>query len=309
MEIVEYLARMGVETRKSGHELKALCPFHHEADPSFYVNPEKGLWICRGKCNRGGSIVDLIMLNEGVSLRQAMTRVGSAPTPRAPVPVARQDPLTAEVKARLSRAAGLYEKALDTNAHARHYLTGERGLDPVTINRYHLGFCPEHGGDIEPPLGDGHRATLANQVVIPEFHDGLCIYLQGRRLAPGEPRYMGLHNLPKPLYGFSRFAHEPTVYLVEGLFDWLSLLQWGLPTVAGLGCHLSPAQAALISGRRVVLCQDADVAGDLAAQQMSRILPKSKRVRPPPPFKDWSEALTAGWKRDHFLDYASQFAV
>jgi hypothetical protein len=53
----------------------------------------------------------------------------------------------------------------------------------------------------------------------------------------------------------------------------------------------------------VVLAQDADLAGDLAAEQIARTLQNTTRLRPPEPFKDWNEALVAGWKRDDFLAY------
>jgi DNA primase len=307
MELLEYLGQMGVQLRRAGHnEFKCLCPLHQEKTPSFYVNPTKGKWICRGACNQGGDLLELIMRYEKVSFPDALAMAGMKHIPKSIVPATRRDPLTYEVKLRLTKAAYQYKAELASNAQAWDYLTRLRGLNTLTILRNHLGFCPEHPSDLQPPLGNGHTPSLMHDVTIPDFHEGLCLYMQGRRLTPGEPRYMGLHDLPKPLYGFGRFQHERRLYLVEGPFDWLSLLQWGLPAVSSLGSHLSAFQKALLSNRRVILAHDADIAGDLAAQQIARSIPNTTRLRPPEPWKDWNDCLVAGWTREQFLDHESQ---
>lgn len=37
-----------VELKRSGAEFKGCCPFHGEKTPSFFVNPQKGLYNCFG---------------------------------------------------------------------------------------------------------------------------------------------------------------------------------------------------------------------------------------------------------------------
>jgi len=46
-----------------GHELvwRCMLPGHDDHTPSFYVNPAKGLYLCRG-CGRGGDIITLMTL-------------------------------------------------------------------------------------------------------------------------------------------------------------------------------------------------------------------------------------------------------
>jgi DNA primase len=307
MELLEYMGRRGHRMERAGSsEYKCCCPLHEEKTPSFYINPGKGKWVCHGACGEvGGDLLELIMKLEHVSFPEALAISGTEKPAhqRTVVPVAKQDPLTYEVKFRLTQAAYQYAKELEDTPWAWEYLTDERGLSPVTILRYKLGLCTGTLGDAAPPLGNGNYSTLAGHITVPEFHEGLCIYMQGRRMDGVMPKYMGLHDLPKPLYGYGKFAKERTLYLVEGPFDWLSMLEWGLPVVAGLGSHISPAQVALLSGKHVVLAQDADVAGDLAAQQIGRALQDSARLRPPEPFKDWSDALSAGWTRDDFLKF------
>jgi len=49
--------------RQAGHELvwRCILPGHDDQTPSFYVHPDKGLFLCRG-CGRGGDIITLMAL-------------------------------------------------------------------------------------------------------------------------------------------------------------------------------------------------------------------------------------------------------
>ncbi len=57
--------------QKAGRDLKGLCPFHQEKTPSFYVSPEKQLWICYG-CQRGGDHFTFIQEIEHVDFLGAL---------------------------------------------------------------------------------------------------------------------------------------------------------------------------------------------------------------------------------------------
>lgn len=46
--------------RRSGRQLKGLCPFHSESHPSFCVDPVKKIYYCHG-CQAGGDIFKFIM--------------------------------------------------------------------------------------------------------------------------------------------------------------------------------------------------------------------------------------------------------
>src|SRR5262245_61196276 len=48
----------------------------------FSIHPAKGLWNCR-MCDRGGSIVDLVMHLDGVDFTAACTTLAGKPPPKA----------------------------------------------------------------------------------------------------------------------------------------------------------------------------------------------------------------------------------
>lgn len=60
-----------ISLRKSGKEFIGLCPFHSEKTPSFFVNEEKGVFICRG-CGVGGDVFRFIEQIENLSFSEAL---------------------------------------------------------------------------------------------------------------------------------------------------------------------------------------------------------------------------------------------
>ena len=47
-----------VKRDMGGGELRFICPFHDDHNPSCDVNPEKGVYVCRA-CGKSGSLFDL----------------------------------------------------------------------------------------------------------------------------------------------------------------------------------------------------------------------------------------------------------
>ncbi|MGB7562294.1 MAG: CHC2 zinc finger domain-containing protein, partial [Candidatus Acidiferrales bacterium] len=46
---------------RAGRQFVGLCPFHAERTPSFYVDPQRKLFKCFGRCDAGGDVFDFIM--------------------------------------------------------------------------------------------------------------------------------------------------------------------------------------------------------------------------------------------------------
>lgn len=69
------LVEQDVSLRRAGAEYVGLCPFHQEKTPSFYVNPAKGLYLCRG-CGEGGDAISWLRKKRGLTFREAARRCG-----------------------------------------------------------------------------------------------------------------------------------------------------------------------------------------------------------------------------------------
>ena len=52
--------RYGIDLKRKGKELKGLCPFHDDHDPSLSVSPERGgVWYCP-VCGEGGGVLEFV---------------------------------------------------------------------------------------------------------------------------------------------------------------------------------------------------------------------------------------------------------
>lgn len=73
--ILDFCARRGIALKQSGREWKGLCPLHKEKSGSFTVDPQKNVFHCFG-CNQGGSVIDLKMKLDGLTIQEAMRELG-----------------------------------------------------------------------------------------------------------------------------------------------------------------------------------------------------------------------------------------
>ena len=120
-----------VELKRTGANLKGLCPFHQEKTPSFIVSPERQTFHCFG-CDRGGNVFTFVMEMEGVNFPEAVRSLGQ----RCGVEVEERR-IPEEERSRNDRfyeanafAARFYHRQLaegKAGAAARRYLEG-RGI-------------------------------------------------------------------------------------------------------------------------------------------------------------------------------------
>src|SRR5690606_6947224 len=109
----ELLPEYNVHLVRAGRQFKALCPFHQEKTPSFWVHPDKQFYHCFG-CGAVGDVFRFVQEMEGVGWIQAVQILAA----RAGV-VIELDPSTArEERARLDlfdlheHAAAFYHQLL-----------------------------------------------------------------------------------------------------------------------------------------------------------------------------------------------------
>ncbi|MSR85415.1 DNA primase [Candidatus Uhrbacteria bacterium] len=122
---------------------KALCPFHHEKTPSFYISRPRQSWHCFG-CDQGGDIISFVEKMEGMEFREALELLAQ----KAGVTLPQYDGEKASLRKRLYEVNDLAVKffraslaQLPQAEHARAYVK-KRGLDDLTLDLFKLGYAP-----------------------------------------------------------------------------------------------------------------------------------------------------------------------
>jgi DNA primase len=89
----------GIKLERHGADLRGLCPFHEDHNPSLIITPSKNLWNCLGACGGGGSVIDWVEKSKGVSFRHAIELLrANHPSLTAPGPIVRSRGTTLAVK-------------------------------------------------------------------------------------------------------------------------------------------------------------------------------------------------------------------
>lgn len=331
--IGDVVTSYGIALRPVGRALVGRCPFHVDAGrPNLHVYPDNGSWYCY-RCAVGGDVIGFVMRLEQLDFRAAVARLEGAanrtsiaratpirrPKPRSP----HCRPWGPDERACLAAAAELYHNRLLDEPAVLAYIDG-RGIEPVTAERCLLGYA--NGDELAhylrwrrlPPqaairvglLGRDGRELLAGRVVVPEVRAGQPLWLIGRVLEDegARSKYLSLPG-PKPLLGWETAASSATAVLVEGVFDWLALVQWGFPALALVGTHVRPAVIRTLGARFswIYLALDADDAGQQTAAVIAEALgPRAVRVSLPAGVKDVAELASKPIGRAMFANALRQ---
>ncbi len=139
-----------VALKKMGSRFRALCPFHREKTPSFYVDPQRQTYKCFG-CGVGGTVFKFVMAYESLDFPSAVRRLAE----RANLPLAEEefrggdsDPAF-QLKRRLlslhAEACDWFHRQLMKTPEAqgaRDYLR-KRGIDREVAASWKLGYAPD----------------------------------------------------------------------------------------------------------------------------------------------------------------------
>jgi len=293
-EILEFYGLLKGLKRK-GDELVGFCPLHQgKKNPNaFHANVQKNAWHCFGDCRRGGNVLDFVALKEGgLTIRQAALLIQDWFGLAKEEQLAKKPLAKGKKPARVVKGEGV---SLDRpkkgplepqngpqslpenppltftlkNLDPGHSWLAERGLSPLTIKTFGLGYCS--------------KGLMAGRIVIPIHNQkGQLIAYAGRW--PGQPpEGEGKYKLPpkfkKSLVVFNLhraqdLARKKGLILVEGFFDCFRLWQAGFHQVVALmGSSLSPEQERQIVEAvgpqgQVVLMFDGDPAGRGCTQEV-----------------------------------------
>lgn len=270
----------------AGRRMKGLSPFTNEKTPSFYVDPEEGLYYCFSS-QKGGDVFTFVQEVEGVDFKEALKLLGDRvgiDTQSAPAEKKGDAPLYQILE---SATVG-YQKQLTDEV--REYLRS-RGISDQSIKEWGIGYAPDAWNTVcstrMPHLEDAIQSGMCvrkeksvydrfrNRIMFP-FHDtrGRVIGFSGR--AYGDDATAKYINSPEsPLFKKSSFLYglnraKPAIrrnnmaVLTEGPIDAIMVHQAGYPmTVATSGTAVTDNHLSQLRhlSNRLLLALDGDAAG------------------------------------------------
>lgn len=288
--------------KKAGKYYRALCPFHTEKAPSFYVSPDRQIYHCFG-CGAGGSALTFVMNFEKLSFPEAVKNLAS----RLGIQIEfDKTPFTNQpLYDTCEFATNFFTQQMHKSELAQNYLK-QRDLKSETIQRFRLGFAP--GGN--RLFGEAKKHNIKEELLLTAglvtkkesgyydwFFDrlifpilslsGKVIGFGGRVLDPAkEPKYLNspetaIFRKGENFYGLFQAKsslRENTPIVVEGNFDLLSLVDKGITNVvAPLGTALTPEQALILRrySNCAIIAFDGDTSGRAATCRVIEVMLKA----------------------------------
>lgn len=305
VDLLELVRERGVQLKKSAKSFRGNCPFHEDANATFYVWPEKQRFKCYD-CKAAGDVF---------SFTQRLTRSSFVDAVKALAAKAGVSldalPSVADVARRAQlevvRVASAYfvEQLWNTpdGRHAREYLV-QRGVTHETAHRLELGWAPASWRGLTDVLRECSMlevalelGLVATQPTDAEPYDafrgrlmfplrdvaGDVVGFGGRLLTGVGPKYINSHESPlfvksRLLFGIdvSAVAAAKSAVLCEGYFDATVLQQLGVTNTAALCSTTVTADQAkrlvAAGAKDVVLLLDGDTAGVDAVERNAAVL-------------------------------------
>ncbi|MDD5191384.1 MAG: DNA primase, partial [Dehalococcoidales bacterium] len=300
LDIVEVISKYAPLT-KAGRNFKAVCPFHTEKTPSFFVFPERQSWHCFGACNTGGDAISFVMKKESMTFGEALHFLADKVGVLIPTKI---EPSTGrDEKERLYQANEVamqfYHNQLVTSSggeKARAYLQ-KRAINDKTISTFQLGYSPATWETLKQYMLERsftETELLSVGLIVQSddgrthdrFRDKLMIPIRDQRgrttgfgsrvLDHSLPKYINSPQTPvfdksDTIYGIdlatTQIKQDDRVVIVEGYMDVILAHQYGFSNVvASMGVAISDRQVNRLKRftSNLVLALDPDAAGEEA---------------------------------------------
>ncbi len=300
-----------VPLKKAGARYKALSPFNKEKTPSFNVDPSKQIFKCFSS-GHGGDVFKFLQLMENMTFPEAVRRLAQRagiviPEGGRDDPQARSR--NEELRALHAAVAIWWHKLLKSDpaaAPARDYLKS-RDFPGELAEEFGLGFAPEGwdstlkwaqkaGYSLEAleaarliaTSESGRRYDFFRGRLMIPIHDesGQVVAFSGRLLDPEAKAQKYVNSPETPIFVKSRIlfglnkTKRPIIeagsaILCEGQIDLMRCWQKGVRNaVAPQGTAFTDSHARILKrlAKEVVICFDADRAGQNAAQRAIDVL-------------------------------------
>ena len=284
LDIIEVIGSY-IKLQKTGANYRAVCPFHSEKKPSFFISPSRQIWHCFG-CGKGGDMFGFVKEIEGVEFGDALKILSR----KAGVELKRQTPEMVKWQTERQRlqevcdlATRFFEKQLNESKSgepAKKYIL-ERGIKEESIKKWRLGYAPDVWQSLSDFLESRNykkqeieRAGLAltsekgsfydrfrGRIIFPIFDLNSQVVGYGGRVFKEKDKaevakYVNtpntlLYDKSKILYGLDKAKVEirkkDSCILVEGYTDVIMAYQAGtLNVVATSGTALTPFQLKIL---------------------------------------------------------------
>ena len=263
------------------------CPWHDDTiTPNLHIYPDHTYCFA---CGAVRDSISFVMYKENLDFRSAIEFLSSHANSTAVKEVRNTEPVSEEEIKRL-----VAQLVTCVGEEARKYLLS-RGLWSAKLwESLQLGY-------------DFHSIT------IPHFANGNCVNIKFRNLTNNGQKYNSLPNREfRYLYPYdyfrSKFANSKILYLTEGEFDCMLLLQEGLPAMSVPAGSNTPLENFILFLKRfnkIICLFDLDEAGNKAFDRVMNDKMKTgytvnemcggvfdRIIWPPAMGKDISEART-----------------
>lgn len=296
INIIDIISKYTELKKYNGEEYKGSCPFHTDANPSFYVNEQKGVYKCFS-CQRQGNVFNFLMEKEGLSYPESILYLAKEYNMDQGIDFSSSfDSENQETYNLNAEAVNLYNHILLNTVvgeEALRYLINDRKLSKKIILDYKIGFVPDSDSLVKYFLNKNisfEKAIKANlaflndgvakdqffgRIVFPiQDEYGNYVGFSGRALYPDQkPKYMNskesdvfkksnlLFNLNKAK---ASIKSNDYVILCEGFMDVLSaVMSDSENVVAAMGTALTPGHISKLQKltNNIVLSYDGDEAG------------------------------------------------
>ncbi len=302
LSVVEVI-REYLKLEKTGVNYRALCPFHPEKTPSFFVSPTRQRWHCFGACSEGGDIFKFIMKIEGVEFSDALQILAA----KVGIELKKQDPKIKTERQKTLEvcewATRFFEKKI--NNSILQYLSS-RGIGGEEVRGWRIGYAPDSwnelfsflsakgysGQEIEKSGLVGQKEgslryydRFRGRIIFPIFDlNSQPIGFGGRIFGDKERekkevKYLNtpntiLYDKSRVLYGLDRAKMEirrkDCCILMEGYTDVIMSHKVGINhSVAASGTALGREQLFIIKRytNNLILAFDRDMAGEIATRR------------------------------------------
>ncbi len=291
------VASLYVSLKPAGKNFKALCPFHTEKTPSFFVMPDKNSFSCFG-CNRFGDIFTMVQEMENITFVEAMHFLAekfNIPLEKSRFQAVKKDDflLINEL------ACAFFKENLFSDGEGKKALAylNKRGLQKDTLELFSMGYAPNSWDGLANHLrqkkarlekavelgllvkNENNRIydRFRGRIMFPIFSEtGTLMAFGGRTIFDDAAKYLNSPDSPiykkgNHLFGFhlskNFMKEEKAGLLVEGYLDMISLYQAGFRQVAAsLGTALTEKQIHLLKRfcNAIHIFYDRDAAGEAA---------------------------------------------